>query len=104
MFTERAKNPLSLCLLLYFTCFAVRMWEFLALRTDQSALSENIVHKVFGIVIIFVCLKYLHARWRDIGFTRKKLAEKYRPGTCLGALLLYSYAADRIRISVFFRR
>lgn len=71
MFTERTKNPLSLCLLLYFTCFAVRMWEFLALRTDQSALSENIVHKIFGIVIIFVCLKYLHARWRDIGFTSK---------------------------------
>ena len=103
MFTERTKNPLSLCLLLYFTCFAVRMWEFLALRTDQSALSENIVHKIFGIVIIFVCLKYLHARWRDRLYAQK-LAEKYRFGTCLGVLFLYSYAADRIRISVFFRR
>lgn len=84
MFTERAKNPLLLCLLLYFTCFAVRMWEFLALRTDQSALSENIVHKIFGIVIIFVCLKYLHARWRDIGFTRKNWLKNIGLGLVLG--------------------
>ena len=84
MFTERTKNPLSLCLLLYFTCFAVRMWEFLALRTDQSALSENIVHKIFGIVIIFVCLKYLHARWRDIGFTRKNWLKNIGLGLALG--------------------
>ena len=84
MFTERAKNPLSLCLLLYFTCFAVRMWEFLALRTDQSALSENIVHKIFGIVIIFVCLKYLHAHWRDIGFTRKNWLKNIGLGLALG--------------------
>lgn len=84
MFTERAKNPLLLCLLLYFTCFAVRMWEFLALRTDQSALSENIVHKIFGIVIIFVCLKYLHARWRDIGFTRKNWLKNIGLGLALG--------------------
>ena len=84
MFTERAKNPLSLCLLLYFTCFTVRMWEFLALRTDQSALSENIVHKIFGIVIIFVCLKCLHARWRDIGFTRKNWLKNIGLGLALG--------------------
>ena len=84
MFTERAKNPLLLCLLLYFTCFAVRMWEFLALRTDQSALSENIVHKIFGIVIIFVCLKYLHARWRDIGFTSKNWLKNIGLGLVLG--------------------
>ena len=84
MFTERAKNPLSLCLLLYFTCFTVRMWEFLALRTDQSALSENIVHKIFGIVIIFVCLKYLHARWRDIGFTSKNWLKNIGLGLVLG--------------------
>ena len=60
------------------------MWEFLALRTDQSALSENIVHKIFGIVIIFVCLKYLHARWRDIGFTRKNWLKNIGLGLALG--------------------
>lgn len=60
------------------------MWEFLALRTDQSALSENIVHKIFGIVIIFVCLKYLHARWLDIGFTRKNWLKNIGLGLALG--------------------
>lgn len=78
------KNPLLCCLLIYSVCLAARMWEFLALRTDQSALSENIVHKIFGIVIIFVCLKYLHARWRDIGFTRKNWLKNIGLGLALG--------------------
>ena len=86
MFTERTKNPLSLCLLLYFTCFAVRMWEFLALRTDQSALSENIVHKIF--VCTFDITGITYADRLDDGQIRK-FAQEGHVGIALSALELY---------------
>lgn len=84
MALKRDKNILALCLLICFLCFAVRIWEFLVLRTDQSQIGENFVHKLFGVLVIFACLKMLRWRWRDIGFRRKQWVKNIWLGLLLG--------------------
>lgn len=84
--TYITNHPLSCCLILYAVCYAVRMWEYLVLRTDQGAIGESLVHKLFGIVAIFAMLRLLQLRWRDIGFRPQHWLKQIMLGLGLGAV------------------
>jgi len=58
--------------------------EYFFLRTDETFLSENFLHKVFGILILAITLHFLGWKWRDIGFTRDKMASGILKGMALG--------------------
>ena len=78
-------NPLLVCVVVYAICYVFRLIEYLVLRTDEGILGENLVHKIAGIAIIFIVLRILHLRWRDIGFRSKHWLKNIGLGLCLGA-------------------
>ena len=45
-----------------------RIIEYFFIRTDESFLAENFIHKLFGIFLLFVILFISKTKWNDIGF------------------------------------
>ena len=92
-----ACNPLLACFVVYAICYFFRLIEYLVLRTDEGTLGENLVHKIAGIAIIFIVLRILHLRWRDIGFRSKHWLKNIGLGLCLGAFFYaIAYAVEFI--------
>ena len=56
---------------IYLLCYAFRGFEYFILRTDQTRVGEAIVHKLIGIVVLFVAAKLLLFTAREIGFTKE---------------------------------
>lgn len=92
-----ACNPLLACVVVYAICYFFRLIEYLVLRTDEGTLGENLVHKIAGVAIIFIVLRILHLRWRDIGFRSKHWLKNIGLGLCLGAFFYaIAYAVEFI--------
>ena len=90
-------NPLLACVAVYAICYFFRLIEYLVLRTDESIFGENLVHKIAGIAIIFIILRMLHLRWRDIGFRSKHWLKSIGLGLCLGAFFyIIAYAVELV--------
>lgn len=49
------KSILS-CVLIFLICCIARVVEYFGIRTDETILAENFIHKVFGIIILVVML------------------------------------------------
>ena len=46
------KKPILNCFIIFTICLIARVIEYFAIRTDESILSENFLHKVFGIILL----------------------------------------------------
>ena len=96
-----SQYPLSVCIALYLLCYAFRLWEYLALKTDESVIGENFIHKACGIVVIFAALFASGLHWRDIGFTRAGRLKNIGLGLALGAgFYTIAYTAECIVLYV----
>jgi len=60
------------------------MIEYFIIKTDETILSENFLHKVFGIILLTTVLRYMRLTWEDIGFTRDGLPRGIGKGLLLG--------------------
>lgn len=76
----------SWCVVLFLLCLLARCAEYFGLRTDQTLLGENILHKVFGIAALAVLLKMAGRPWNDIGFRKERRIENLQKGLLLGGL------------------
>ena len=95
------RYPLLCCIALYIICYAFRMWEYLALKTDESVIGENFVHKACGVIVIFAALFASGLHWRDIGFIRADRLKNIGFGLALGAgFYTIAYAAECIALYV----
>ena len=89
------QKPVLACLIIYLICYSFRMAEYLLLRTDEGVLGESFAHKLFGILFIFLTLRILRLRWREIGFISKNRLKNICMGLCLGAIFYTMlYAAE----------
>ena len=89
------RHPLLFCIAIYVVCYAFRLWEYFVLKTDESVIGENFIHKVCGVVVIFIALFASGLHWRDIGFTRAGLFKNIGLGLALGVgFYTISYAAE----------
>ena len=99
------KYPLLSCMLIFVICLGARFIEYFYIRTDETILSENFIHKVFGILLLFVILRFCHLSWSDMGFQKEKVLKQMRMGFLLGTacffiayliecLILYVTAGD----------
>lgn len=79
-----AKPTLS-CVLVFIICCIARITEYFFIRTDETILAENFIHKVFGIAILAVMLVLTKLSWSEIGFTKTKIAPNILKGLALGA-------------------
>ncbi len=65
---NKMERPFLTILVVYAVCYVLRMVELLALRTDQGVLGEAFLHKLLGIVVLLVAMRYARISSIEIGF------------------------------------
>ena len=62
--------PHTVCLMIFIICAMARIVEYYLIRTDETVIAENFLHKLFGLGVLMVVLKILSMTPKDIGFTK----------------------------------
>lgn len=83
--TEQLKGQ-RLCFAIFAVCLSARVVEYFLIETDKTAIGENVLHKILGIVILAAVLKGADLKWRDIGFQREGFVRGILKGMLLGSL------------------
>lgn len=93
---EKIKNnPITACTVIFLICAAARVIEYFVIRTDETVLAENFIHKLFGIILLFAVLKLMQLKLSDIGFKGESAAKNLGKGLLLGAICFFvSYTAE----------
>lgn len=78
------ERPVRSCVMIFCVCGAARLMEYFVIRTDETVLAENFLHKIFGIVVLAAVLCLLHIGWQDIGFGRSGAVSGVAKGLLLG--------------------
>lgn len=69
------------------------------IRTDETILAENFIHKLFGVVLLMVILILTKLSWNSIGFTKSKVTENILKGLLLGTVCFsVAYLAECIML------
>lgn len=77
-------KPIISCIVIFLVCSIARITEYFFIRTDETILAENFIHKVFGIVVLVAILFLAKLSWKDIGFTKTKVVQNVFKGLLLG--------------------
>lgn len=80
------KHSFSCCAIIFLICSIARIVEYFIIRTDETIVSENFIHKVFGIVLLFFVLKSYKLKWSDIGFCKEGMFHGIGMGLLLGSI------------------
>ena len=78
-------------LLIYLICFCFRLIEYFFIRTDSTFFGEAFIHKLLGIVVLFVSAHLLLIKPVEISFSRNKLPQNLLKGFLFG-LCCYTIA------------
>jgi membrane protease YdiL (CAAX protease family) len=88
-------KPDHLCIVIFTLCLSVRFVEYFLIETDKTAIGENVLHKVVGIIILALVLKRVNLSWSDIGFQRNGFAGGILKGMFLGSVcFIISYGLE----------
>ena len=88
-------NTIHLCIAVFTFCLLVRFAEYFLIKTDQTAIGENVLHKAVGIIILALALKRANLSWSDIGFQRNGFVSGILKGLLLGsACFAVSYGVE----------
>ena len=79
-------KSINLCMIIFTFCLLVRFVEYFLIKTDQTAIGENVLHKVVGIIFLALALKKINLTWRDIGFQRNGFVSGILKGLLLGGV------------------
>ena len=66
------KKGLFIVLVIYIICYIFRILEYFILRTDKTFFGEAFIHKILGIIVLYIVAKSMSFNCKNIGFTRKK--------------------------------
>lgn len=91
------KKPVAVCCSLFIICLCVRFIEYFIIRTDETAIGENLIHKVIGVALLFSVLRASNMTWSEIGFSRRGFMKSILQGLLLGSICFaISYGAEII--------
>ncbi len=79
-------KPITACCCLFALCIFFRFIEYFLIRTDETVIGENLIHKVLGIILLFAVLKAAGMKWNDIGFSKHCFGKNIFIGLLLGAV------------------
>ena len=91
MTKEKVVNSIKSCLSIFIVCSMARVMEYFIIRTDETVLAENFLHKVFGIIVLAVALWFAKFSWSKIGFCKQQIVPNILKGFALGTVCLYCY-------------
>lgn len=49
-------KPTNLCMIIFMICLSARFVEYFLIETDKTAIGENVLHKVVGIILLALVL------------------------------------------------
>ncbi len=94
---NKNERILSDVIFIYFLCFVFRFLEYFFLRTDETFWGEAFVHKLIGIVILFISVKYYNLRFTKIGFAKNGILRSLLAGLAFGLFVFVpAYLAEII--------
>lgn len=94
---NKKERMLSGVIFIYFICFVFRFIEYFLLRTDQTFWGEAFVHKLIGILILFIAARYYNLNFSNIGFSKNKIWNGCLKGLAFGLLVFIpAYSAEII--------
>ena len=76
----------NLCMIIFTFCLLVRFVEYFFIKTDQTVIGENVLHKVVGIILLALVLKRVNLSWSNIGFQRDGFVSGILKGLLLGSV------------------
>lgn len=111
MKTKSLKKPIEACVFIFVLCSVARIIEYFVIRTDETVLAENFLHKVFGIIMLAITLRFVKISWDSIGFKKINVLQNILKGFVLATvcfsvaylvecILLYCMNGN-VRISVY---
>ncbi len=86
MIVKRYAKGRRLCFAIFAICLSARFIEYFVIETDKTAIGENVLHKILGIIILTAALKGIDLKWRDIGFQRDGFVNGIMKGILLGTV------------------
>ena len=97
MLNRLLKTPILSCSMIFIICSVARVIEYFYMRTDESFLSENFLHKLFGILLLWGILSISKLRWIDIGFTPNGIIRGIGNGLLFGLVCsIFAYTVECI--------
>lgn len=97
---NKRKRILSAVIFIYFLCFIVRFLEYFILRTDETFWGEAFVHKLIGIVILFIAVRYYNFKFAEIGFAKNQILYRLLGGLAFGLFVFIPAYLVEIIIAV----
>lgn len=84
MLDKKNKRVFLLVLAIYLICFGFRIFEYFVLRTDRTWVGEAVVHKLIGILVLFIFARILHFSAAEIGFSKEGALSNLGKGLAFG--------------------
>ena len=84
MLDKKNQRVFSIVFIIYLVCFAFRIFEYFVLRTDRTWVGEAVVHKLVGILVLFISAGILHFTSAEIGFSKKGALANFGKGLAFG--------------------
>ena len=92
-------KPIMSSIIIFLICLILRIIEYFFVKTDETVISENFIHKVLGILVLFFILKIINYKFEDIGLRKDNKYQKLLYGILLGLICFsISYFVEYIII------
>ena len=97
----KKRRTIRVISMMFILLMIIRMIEIIFVKTDQTWVGENILHKICCILLIWIALDLLKLHWSDLGFSKKGLFTGLKYGLALGISTFFlSYTAEFIVLFV----
>lgn len=95
------RKIISVISMMFILLMIIRMIEIIFVKTDQTWIGENILHKICCILLVWIALDILRLHWGDLGFSKKGVFAGLKYGLALGISTFFlSYVTEFIVLFV----